>query len=144
MPVEVKGRIKFNPDVKPDQSQYIIESPQLSISEEGSGNLEQMIDELTERVRREIAGEFKCAPASVGIIGYSMGITFSIVGPINQTLDKFTDIALKVAQSPDGDKIVETTSKIIEISKATGIPAQVVFDMAKTKLDAQKKKGKTS
>lgn len=58
MSLETKGQIKFDPDVKLSEPQYMIEAKQLGICTEGSGNLEQMVDELTERIRRGISEEF--------------------------------------------------------------------------------------
>lgn len=89
MTLEAKGRIRFNPDVKPGEPEYILDSKQLGINEPGSGQIEQMMDELTERVKRAIAEEFYCAPSCVQIVGYSMGITFAVDGPTNRTLDEF-------------------------------------------------------
>ena len=91
MTLEAKGRIKFNPDVKPGEPEYIIEAKQLGIVEKGSGNIGQMMDELTERVRRAIADEFCVAPSSVQIVGYAMGITFAVEGPVNHALSDFTE-----------------------------------------------------
>jgi len=89
MPVEVRGAIKYNPGVK-DHPDYIISCPQLDVLEEGSGDIEEMIEELRGTVTAAIADEFKVAPSAVQIMGYSMGISFSIEGPINKTLDEFT------------------------------------------------------
>jgi hypothetical protein len=91
MTLEAKGRIRYNPDVKPGEPHYIIEAKPLGIVQEGSGNIEQMMTELTERVRRAIAEEFCVAPSLVQIVGYSMGLTFAVEGPINRTLEEFTE-----------------------------------------------------
>lgn len=86
MPVEVKGRIVYNPEA--DQ-EYVLDCKQLDISEEGSGTIENDIEDLRERVTRAISEEFHVAPASIGITGYVLSLNFSITGPRDHTLDKF-------------------------------------------------------
>ncbi len=140
MSLEAKGRIKYNPDVKPSDPSYTLECTQLGIYAEGSGNLPQMVDELTERVRRGIAQEFMVSPSSVDIIGYSMGITFSIDGPINHTLDDFQKESsgnTVSIQFPGKDPIETTPEKIalaamvLKKSQETGIPPEDILAAAK-------------
>jgi hypothetical protein len=86
MPVEVKGRIVYNPDA---DTEYKIDCKQLSIDEEGSGSIEEDIEDLLERVTKAIAEEFHVSPLAITITGYTMSLNFSIKGPINHTPDKF-------------------------------------------------------
>lgn len=86
MPVDVKGRIVFNPD---NDQEYTLDCKQLAISEEGSGTIEDDIEDLRERVTNAISEEFHVAPSAITITGYVMSLNFSIEGPVNHTLDKF-------------------------------------------------------
>lgn len=86
MPVDVKGRIVYNPDA---EQEYTIDCKQLSISEEGSGTIEDDIEDLRERVTEAITKEFHVAPAAIEITGYTLSMNFSIEGPVNHTLDNF-------------------------------------------------------
>ena len=146
MTLEVKGRIRFNPDVKPGEPEYILESKQLGIIKEGSGQVEQMMDELTELVKRATAEEFYCAPSGVQIVGYSMGITFAVDGPTNRTLSEFDqtvdsklDENEMTIQFPGKPPIkcnleqLELAKKTLEVSKQTGIPPEDLIAMAKKK-----------
>lgn len=87
MPVDVKGRIVYNPDAEPE---YSLDCKQLGISESASGSIEEDIEDLRERVTNAISEEFHVAPSAITITGYSMSLNFSIEGPTNHTLDKFT------------------------------------------------------
>jgi hypothetical protein len=88
MPVEVKGRVVFNPENE-DQN-YTIDCKQLGISEEGSGSIEEDIEDLRSRIERAIEEEFHVEPKLIQLTGYTMSMSFSIEGPINKTLDEFT------------------------------------------------------
>jgi hypothetical protein len=88
MPVDVSGRIVYNPDA--DQ-EYMITCKQLGISEEGSGTIEEDIESLREKVSAAISEEFHVSPEAVSIAGYSLNLTFTIEGPVNHTLDRFTE-----------------------------------------------------
>jgi hypothetical protein len=88
MPVDVKGRVSYN---KEADEPYMIDCKQLDISETGSGDIEQDIEDLRGKVTRAISEEFKVEPSTVQITGYSMSLNFSIEGPINHTLDHFTN-----------------------------------------------------
>jgi len=88
MPVDVKGRVSYNKDA---DEPYMIDCKQLGISETGSGDIEEDIESLRDRVTKAISEEFKVEPSAVQITGYSMSLNFSIEGPINHTLDKFTN-----------------------------------------------------
>lgn len=87
MPVDVKGKITYNPDAKGDS--YMMECAQLGISEPASGSLEDDIEELRGRITKAMSEEFS-EPEAVQMTGYSMNMNFSIEGPVNHTLDKFT------------------------------------------------------
>jgi len=87
MPVDVKGKIVYNPGAK--DGDYRIECPQLGISIEGSGTIEDDIETLREEIDSKIQKEFKCNPSAVQVIGYTLGLSFSIEGPTNRTLDQF-------------------------------------------------------
>jgi hypothetical protein len=78
MSLETKGTIKFDPDVKPDVPEYTISVKQLGITAEGSGDIEQMMDELTERVRREMFKQFGISRRSVEMVKYSITYTFDV------------------------------------------------------------------
>jgi ABC-type Fe2+-enterobactin transport system substrate-binding protein len=134
MSVEVKGTIKYDPDVKAGDAEYTIECKQLGICDGSNGNLELMIDELTKRVQKEVSEEFHIPPARVQVVKYSMALTFEIVAPQNKTLDLFLDIA----QRKDGQKIVESAGAIMEIAKVTGKDPMQVFEEAKTKAGIKK------
>ena len=86
MPVDVRGRVQFSKDA---DEEYTIDCKQLGIEDTGSGDIEEDIEDLRERVVAAISEEFKVAPSAVQIVSYSMNIMFSIEGPINETLDKF-------------------------------------------------------
>lgn len=88
MPVDVRGRVVYN---KEADREFTIDCKQLDISEEGSGSIEEDIETLREKVTSAIAKEFKVSSAAVSITSYSMSINFSIEGPVNHTLDKFTE-----------------------------------------------------
>lgn len=89
MSLETKGTIKYDPDVKASEPQYMIQAKQLGICVEGSGNLDQMIDECTERIQRGISDEFGIPRCDVQLMKYSMTLTFDVSAPINCTLEQF-------------------------------------------------------
>jgi poly(3-hydroxybutyrate) depolymerase len=86
MPVDVKGRIVYNPEA---EEEYKLDCKQLGIEKEATGTLEDDIEELRQKVTDAIVEEFHVEPAAVQITGYSMSLNFSIEGPINKTLDDF-------------------------------------------------------
>ena len=137
MVLETRGTIKFDPDVKAGDAEYIVECKPLGICAGGSGDLEGMISDLTEQVRVAISEEFHIPRCDVQMTRYAMTCTFDVSAPVHRTLDQFIDLA----QKPGSEKILETAEKIMEISKITGKNPQEVFDQAKIKLDSQKKKG---
>lgn len=94
MPVDVRGKITYNPDAK--GSAYMMECAQLGISEPASGSLEEDIEELRDRIVKAMAEEFS-VPEAVQMTGYSMNMNFTIEGPINHTLDNFTKEKEEVA-----------------------------------------------
>lgn len=87
MPVDVKGRISFNPEA--DQ-EYTLDCKQLGISEEGSGTIEEDIEDLRSRIESAIKEEFHLDKIrAVQIENYTLSLSFSIEGAINKTLDEF-------------------------------------------------------
>jgi hypothetical protein len=86
MPVDVSGRIVYNPEA--DQ-EYTLSCKQLAISCDGSGTIEDDIEELRGKVASAISKEFHVSPEAVTITGYSINLVFSIEGPVNHTLDSF-------------------------------------------------------
>ena len=99
MPVDVRGRIVYSKDA---DEPYTLDCKQLGIEDTGSGNIEDDIEDLRERVTTAISEEFKVAPSAVQIVSYSMSITFSIEGPINKTLDDFTGTEKDKAGTEEG------------------------------------------
>jgi len=97
MPVDVSGRIVYNPEA---DKEYSLECKQLGISDEGTGTIENDIETLRDEVIAQIAKEFHVSPESVNITGYVLSLKFSIEGPRNHTLDKFMD--KKSEERPDG------------------------------------------
>lgn len=88
MPVDVKGRIIYNPE---SDQEYTLDCKQLAISEEASGTIEDDIEELRQKVTTAISEEFHIAPSTINITGYVMSLSFSIEGPTNHTLSDFAD-----------------------------------------------------
>lgn len=89
MSLEIKGKITFKRDASTGVSEWTIACPQLNIEIAGNGDLDSMVDRLTEAIREKIVEEFKTRPKTVQIIKYSLGATFSLEGPINHTLTNF-------------------------------------------------------
>lgn len=88
MPVAVKGKISFNPGAK--GGDYNLSCDQLGIDLEGSGDIEQDIEALREKITEKIAEEFKVEPSAVQIESYTLSLNFDIEGPVNRTLSSFT------------------------------------------------------
>jgi hypothetical protein len=109
MSLETKGTIKYDPDVKPSDPEYIISVKQLGITAEGSGNVEQMMDELSERVRREMSDQFGIPRCDVQMVKNSITCTFDVSAPVNATLDQF-----------DGEKVLEKAADIVNAGALGG------------------------
>ncbi len=150
MSLETKGTIKFDPDVKPDVPEYTISVKQLGITAEGSGDIVQMMDELTERVRRKMSEEFGIARCGVQLVKYTLSCTFDVSGPINHTLTDFeagastgeddTKLTVIYGDNPPIEtdmKTLELARKTMEVSARTGIPPEDIIKAAKAR-----KKGK--
>jgi phosphosulfolactate synthase (CoM biosynthesis protein A) len=90
MPVDVSGKIVYNPDA---DDEYTLQCKQLGITESGTGTIEDDIETLREKVTNAIAEEFKVSPEAVSISGYSLNLIFSVQGPVNHTLDTFDEEA---------------------------------------------------
>jgi hypothetical protein len=121
MSLETKGTIKWDPDVKPSEPQYMIEAKQLGICVEGSGNLEQMMDELTERIRRGISEEFGIPRCDVQMVKYSATLTFDVSRPINRTLE---DYEKDFTDRPD---VIALERKIQAYAERTGQDPQAIY-----------------
>ena len=78
MSLETKGTIKYDPDVKASVPEYIISVKQLGITAKGSGNVEQMMDELSERVSREMSDQFGIPRCDVQMVKCSITCTFDV------------------------------------------------------------------
>lgn len=136
MSLETKGTIKWDPDVKPSEPQYVMQAKSLGISEGGSGNLEQMIDELTERIRREVSQEFGIPRCDVQLVKYTMTLTFDVSAPVNRTLEEFVEVPEK---TKDLEKKIRSYAErtgqdplvvLEELKKEAGIKQQTVLDKA--------------
>ena len=142
MSLETKGTIKYDPEVKPSDPQYIIQVKQLGITAEGSGNVEQMMDELSERVRREMSEQFGIPRCDVQLVKYSITCTFDVSAPVNRTLDEYEcEIITGDNSSVPLKKVVAAAEKITDIAKKTGKSPLAILSEAKAKL-ASEKKGK--
>jgi hypothetical protein len=152
MSLETKGTIKYDPDVKDGDDEYVVECKPLGICEGGSGVLETDIETLTEKVRAAISDEFHIPPCDVVLARYSMSLTFDVSAPVHKTLDQFT-----VSPTPNDDSKITVTfgdrppietnleqmklaNKTMEMSRRTGIPPEKILEAAKKV--AKKKKGK--
>lgn len=145
MPADFKGKITFNPDVKPGIPNYFIKCPALEICESGSGDLEEMIADLTTHIREKLSEEFRTTPRSVEITKYTMGIDFSVQGPVNRSLAEFgtynATIRLGDGTEIDMDRLITTSDKVLAYAKRTGKTPEQVIEMAKAELARQKAEG---
>lgn len=88
MPVDVKGRVVYNPDDK--EQPFTIDCKQLGISEEGTGTLETDIETLRDLIDKAIREEFHLKELeTVQVTGYTLSLNVSIEGAVNKTLDQF-------------------------------------------------------
>jgi hypothetical protein len=90
MPVDVRGRVSYDPNVKNNEPEYTLDCKQLGIEEDGSGDIETDIETLRHFIEYAIVKEFKVEPKAVQITGYTLSLNFSIEGAINRSLDEFT------------------------------------------------------
>jgi hypothetical protein len=100
MSLETRGVIKYDPDAKAGEAEYVIECKQLDICQEGSGDIESDIETLTEKVRAAISEEFHIPPCDVELVRYSMSVIFDVSAPVHKTLDKF-------AKEEESEKVPE-------------------------------------
>jgi hypothetical protein len=121
MSLETKGTIKYDPDVKPSDPQYMIEAKQLGICVEGGGDIDQMVDELTERIRREISEEFGIPRCDVALTKYTMTCTFDVSAPVNCTLEEF-------GVEPTREDVLKLERKIKAYAERTGQDPKAVLD----------------
>jgi hypothetical protein len=139
MSLETKGTIKYDPDVKPTEPQYMISVKQLGITAEGSGNVEQMMDELSERVRREMSEQFGIARCNVEMVKYSITCTFDVSAPVNRTLDEYEcQIITGDNSGVPLEKVVAAAEKITYIAEKTGKSPLTILKEAKAKLASEK------
>ena len=121
MSLETKGTIKYNPDVKASDPKFIIQAKQLGICVEGSGNLDQMMSELTERIRRGISEEFGIPRCDVVLTKYSINLTFDVSAPVNRTL-------LEFGAKPEPEDVFALEQKIKAYAERTGQDPEAVLD----------------
>jgi hypothetical protein len=117
MSLETKGTVKYDPDVKAGDAEYVVECKPLGICESGSGVLETDIDTLTEKVRAAISDEFHIPPCDVVLARYSMSLTFDVSAPVHRTLDQF-----------DTEKVLQKTAEVVNSGAldGTGFTARVI------------------
>ena len=141
MSLETKVTIKYDPDVESTEPQFTLAVKQLGITAEGSGDIVQMMDEMTERVRREMSTQFGIPRCDVQLVKYSPTCTFDVSAPINRTLDEYTcDIVTNDGKRVPLEKVVTAAKKITDIAERTGQTPAAVLEQAKEKL-AKKKNG---
>jgi hypothetical protein len=142
MTLETRGTIKYDPDVKKDQPEYTISVKQLGITAEGSGNIVQMMDELTERVRREMSEQFGIPRCDVELVKYSVSCTFDVSAPVNRTLDDYScEIITGDNSGVPLEKVMEAQSKILNIAEKTGKSPLAILKEAKAELKKRKEAG---
>jgi hypothetical protein len=146
MAAEFTGKITFNPDCKPSEPQHKIKCAALEISKEGSGNLNDMVDDLTEEIRDKVSTEFRTTPRSVAIIGYSVSVKYSVVGPVNRSLAEFSGeysatIVLSDGTEMDIDKLKRNADQVIAYANKTGKTVDEVLAEAKAELARRKRSG---
>jgi hypothetical protein len=141
MSLETKGTIKYDPDVKPSVPQYIIQVKQLGIIATGSGDIEQMMHELTERTRREMSEQFGILDCSVSLVKYTISCVFDVSAPVNRTLDEYEcEIITGDTSAVPLEKVVAAAQKITDIAQKTGKSPITILKEAKTKLKEMKKR----
>jgi len=87
-----------------------------------------MVDELTERIRREISSEFGISRCDVQLVKYTMTLTFDVSAPVNHTLEEFGSEPLA---TPDQAALAK---KIKDYAARTGQdPLDVLDDLKKEK-----------
>ena len=87
MPVHVSGKIAF--DAGDKTNPYSIQCPQLGIDVAGSGVIEDDIETLRKKINRKIREEFGKEPQTIQLDSYSLGMKFTVEGPVNKTLGQF-------------------------------------------------------
>lgn len=139
MPAKFKAKIACDED-----GEYTISCKQLDISEEGSGDIEEMMDNITERIREKVAEEFRNMPRAVTLTGYSMNLNYTVVGPVNRSLEEFHPDYIATVRMKDGtelpvDQLIKTADKVLAYAKKTGKSPEQVLKEAKAELERQKK-----
>lgn len=139
MPAKFKAKIACDED-----GEYTISCKQLDISQEGSGDIEEMMTKITEAIREKVAEEFRNMPRAITLTSYSMSLNYSVVGPVNRSLEEFSGGYTATIRMGDGteiplDKLTKTADKVIEYAKRTGKSVDEVLAEAKARLDREKK-----
>ena len=122
MTLEASGTIKFKRDAG-NKTPWTIASKQLGIEMDGSGDIDDMIERLTDRVREKFTEEFRTMPRSVSLAAYSMTFKFDVVGPVNHVLEDFGQGKYKATvRLADGteiplDKLTKTADQVIAVAE---------------------------
>ncbi len=136
---------KFKAKIACDEDgEYTVGCRQLDISEEGSGDIEEMMTNITERIREKVAEEFRNMPRAVTLTSYSMSLNYSVVGPVNRSLEEFRPDYIATVRLKDGteipvEQLVRTADKVLAYAKKTGKTPDQVLKEAKAELERQKK-----
>lgn len=149
MGADFTASIRYNPEAKSPKPAYTVACRQLGISESGSGDLAEMVQTITDKIREKIAEEFRTMPRSVSLNGYGMTLRFEVIGPVNRSLYEFPGAYGEMVVMGDGtkipvDKLTKTADKVIEYAKRTGKTVDQVLEEAKTRLDREKKAAKAA
>jgi hypothetical protein len=144
MSIAVKGSIRFKQDSKPSDCPWKIACKPLDIEVDGSGNIDEMIETLTDKVREKLQEEFRTSPRSVMIVGYSISCDFEVIGPVNHALADFGQQYTATVRLGDGteismDKLTRTADAVIAYAKKTGKTVDQVLEEAKAELARRKK-----
>lgn len=149
MGADFTASIRYNPEAKSPKPAYTIACRQLGISESGSGDLAEMVQTITNKIREQIAEEFRTMPRSVSLIGYGMTLRFEVIGPVNRSLYEFPSAYGAMVVMGDGtkiplDQLTKTAEKVLDYARRTGKTPEQVLEEAKARLDREKKAAKSA
>lgn len=145
MGADFTASIRYNPEAKSPKPAYTVACRQLGISDSGSGDLEEMVQTITDKIREKISEEFRTMPRSVSLIGYGMTLRFEVIGPVNRSLQEFSGGGYTATiRMSDGteiplDKLTKASEKVLDYAKRTGKTSEQVMEEIKTRLDREKK-----
>jgi len=148
MTLNAKGSIRFKRDPGKGKESYQIVSKDLEIDVGGSGDIEEMIEQLTNKVREKFTEEFRTMPRSVALVSYSMNLNFEVVGPINHVLADFgrknysATVHLGDGTEIPLDKLTRTAEKVLDYAKRTGKTPDQVIAECRAQIAREKKAGK--